>query len=76
MIVVADYYPLEEVYALNELTRRLGKGFLSVGVSGMLGHIFTDLGNNHFVTDPNGEPKVMALITGITSDGVVYTEDK
>jgi hypothetical protein len=42
----------------------------------MIGHIFTDLGNNHFITDPNGEPKVMALITGITPEGIVYTEDK
>jgi hypothetical protein len=42
----------------------------------MLGHIFTDFGTNHFVTDLNGEPKVMALITAITSDGIVWTEDK
>jgi hypothetical protein len=42
----------------------------------MIGHIFTDLGNNHYITDPNGEPKVLALITAITADGIVWTEDK
>lgn len=42
----------------------------------MFGHVFTDLGNNHYVSDPDGEPKVMALITAITNDGVVWTEDK
>lgn len=47
------------------MTRNLGKGFLSVAVSGFIGHIFNDLGPNHFVNDPNGEPKVMALITAI-----------
>lgn len=49
---------------------------MSVFVSGLFGHVFSDFGNHHFVNDPNGEPKVMALITGITQDGVVYTEDK
>lgn len=44
----------------------MNKAFISVGVSGMFGHIFTDMGNNHFINDPNGEPKVMALITAIT----------
>lgn len=42
----------------------------------MIGHIFTDLGSNHFINDPNGEPKVMALVTAITAEGIVLTEDK
>lgn len=76
MIVVSDYFPLEYVYQLNSLTRTEGKGFVSVAVSGMLGHVHTDFGLNHYVTDPNGEPKEMALVTGITPEGIVYTEDK
>ena len=76
MVVVCDYYPLDFVQSLNDMTRQLGKGFLSVAVSGLIGHIFTDLGSNHLVNDPNGEPKVMALVTSIDTDGTVWTEDK
>jgi hypothetical protein len=28
------------------------------------------------VNDPNGEPKVMGLVTAIDPDGIVYTDDK
>lgn len=76
VVVLADYYPLEYVYQMNELTKKYNVGFISVAVSGMLGHVFTDYGFNHVITDPNGEPKIMALVTGITSEGVIYTEDK
>ena len=49
---------------------------MSVSVSGLFGHVFSDFGGQHFVNDANGEPKIMALVTGITSEGIVYTEDK
>jgi hypothetical protein len=74
--VTSDYYALDLIEKLNSLTRSLRKGFISLGVQGLIGHIFTDYGENHMITDPNGEPKIMALITGISQDGVVYTEDK
>ncbi len=43
---------------------------------GFFGHIFTDFGLNHIITDYNGEQKNIAMITGITSDGFVYTDEK
>lgn len=76
MIVVADFFPLESVIKINQICKDNNKGFLAVCVAGLFGFVFSDFGNHHFVNDPNGEPKVMALITGITNEGVVYTEDK
>jgi ubiquitin-activating enzyme E1 len=58
------------------MARALKKGFISVAVSGLFGHVFTDFGEHHVITDPNGEPKIMALVTEISQDGIVYTEDK
>lgn len=66
VIAIAEYYPLDLIEKINQYCRSHSKGFLSVGVQGLFGHVFTDFGEHHFVNDPNGEPKIMALITGIT----------
>lgn len=43
---------------------------------GMMGFVFTDFGNNHSIVDINGEPLKTALITSITDEGLVTTEEK
>lgn len=48
---------------------------ISTGCAGLLGFVFTDFGQNHHIFDKNGEPKKHILISGITQEGVVTTEE-
>ena len=45
--------------------------FILAITHGVFAHFFSDFGDSHSVTDPNGEPKRSLVIEGISPDGVV-----
>lgn len=73
---MTKFYPLDFIYQLNDILRQKGKSLIVTATSGLLGFVFTDFGNEHVIFDKNGEPLKHGLVTGITDEGVVYTEDR
>ena len=68
-VVITQPMPLYELCRLNELCRKNQKSFFYSFTCGISTTIFVDLGNNHVVTDFNGEKPIQKLITEITSIG-------
>ncbi len=76
LVLVCDFYPLDQVQALNMTLRNQNKGLICTATAGMFGFIFTDFGDSHKIFDKNGETLKQVLITSIEQDGTITTEEK
>lgn len=76
LVIVTKFYPLDFLYQLNDLLRKKGKSLIVAASAGLLGFVFTDFGDEHVIFDKNGEPLKHGLVTGITDEGIIYTEDR
>ena len=75
-IVVAtntfDYFVLKEI---NNLCKANNRGFIYAACKGLLGFTFVDFGTEHVIYDKNGEQCKSVLISSITKDGIVTTQE-
>lgn len=76
LVIVTEFYPLEFMYELNNVLRKTDTSLIVTACSGLMGFVFTDFGENHTIFDKNGEPKKHVLVTAITPEGQVTTEEK
>ncbi len=76
-IVLTDATVSEQL-RVNELTRKLEKKFLSGNIYGFLTSVFVDNGDDHVVSDLDGEAPLRGLISHVTNGapGVVTTHDE
>jgi ubiquitin-activating enzyme E1 len=75
IVVVTDVYDYETLKNINVLCKQGNKGFIMAACKGLLGFTFVDFGNEHVVFDKNGEQCKSVLISSITRDGVVTTQE-
>lgn len=69
-VVVLCNTPLDELIRINDICRTNGIKFISADTFGLVGKIFTDFGNEHFVMDVDGEEPHSGLIEMISNDVV------
>lgn len=75
IVVVTDWYPIEFVKQLNARCHHLNKGFIFAVSAGLAGEIFVDFGNSHKIFDKNGEEPASVLVSMISQDGIVTTQE-
>ena len=75
LVCVTDVYAFATMKSINDICRAHDKGFIMTACKGMLGYSFVDFGNNHVVFDKNGEACKSILISNITADGIVTTQE-
>lgn len=74
-----NFLSQEKNFALNEACRAKGVGFILAETLGAAGYIFLDYGDNHKITDLDGEPCKQFIVSSITQDEqglVTVHEDK
>lgn len=75
IVVLTDVYDYEQMMRINTLCKQQNKGFILAACKGLLGFTFVDFGNEHIVFDKNGEQCKSVLISSITRDGIVTTQE-
>jgi len=82
-VVVTQTLPQKELERLNQLcrTRKVGENaapavFILAVTHGVTGHVFSDFGASHVVTDRDGEPARALVIDDFTADGVITVAAK
>ena len=82
-VVVTETLPRKELIRLNTLarTRKIdGKNvpaaFVLAVTHGVSGHFFSDFGDAHVITDPDGEPARSLVIEEFTQDGRITVAAK
>eukprot|EP01084_Bolivina_argentea_P205252 350677_1 len=83
-VVITQTLPQKELIRINQLCRtRSNKDgkltpsvFILAVTHGITGHLFSDFGESHIVTDLDGEPARVLVIDDISDDGVVTVAAK
>lgn len=75
IVVCSEVFNYSETVLLNSMLRKKNKGFILASVQGLLGFGFVDFGPNHVIFDKNGEPCKSVLVSSITRDGIVTTQE-
>ena len=75
VVIVTEWYNIDFVRKLDAACHALKKGFILTLTAGLAGLVFIDFGPNHAVFDKNGEECPQVLISSITEDGVVTTQE-
>ena len=75
IVVITDLYEFNTLSKINSLCRDADKGFIFAACPGLLGWTFVDFGKEHVVFDKNGEDCKSILVSNITRDGVVTTQE-
>ena len=75
IVVITDLYDFNTLSQINTLCRDADKGFIFAACPGLLGWTFVDFGKEHVVFDKNGEDCKSILVSNITRDGVVTTQE-
>lgn len=74
IVVSTDVFDFTLLTQINEICRSQNKGFILSACKGLLGMTFVDF-TEHVVFDKNGEQVKSVLISNITKDGVVTTQE-
>ena len=61
-VCVTEVLPNEWLFAINDQCRKIGCAFIYAVANGLFGRVFGDLGNNHVVNDPDGNPPATSQI--------------
>eukprot|EP01084_Bolivina_argentea_P291988 501893_1 len=83
-VVVTKSIPQKELIRINQLCRTKtnsdGKltpsAFILAVTHGITGHVFSDFGAGHIVTDPDGEPVRALVIDDFDEDGIITVAAK
>lgn len=75
IVVVTDVFDFEIMKKINCICKQANKGFILAACKGLLGFTFVDFGNEHVVFDKNGEQCKSVLISSITREGIVTTQE-
>ena len=75
IVVVTDVYDYGVLKKLSLLCKQGNRGFIFAACKGLLGFTFVDFGCEHVVFDKNGEECKSVLISSITREGVVTTQE-
>lgn len=75
IVVATEVYDNEILTQMNKVLRSSHKGFIYAACKGLLGWTFVDFGPEHVVFDKNGEDCKSVLVSNISSDGVVTTQE-
>ena len=75
IVVVTDVFDFDSMKKINNLCKQSNKGFIYAACKGLLGFTFVDFGNEHVVFDKNGEQCKSVLVSSITREGVVTTQE-
>ena len=75
IVVATDVFEFESMKQVNMLCKQSDKGFIYAACKGLLGFTFVDFGNEHVVFDKNGEQCKSVLVSSITREGVVTTQE-
>lgn len=65
IIIISEIMKLEDLYELNNLTRKYNINFIYTLNLGLTGFLFNDFGENHSIYDLNGEKKLSYEIFNI-----------
>lgn len=65
IIIISEIMNLEDLYEINNLTRKYKKYFIYTLNLGLTGFLFNDFGENHPIYDSNGEKKLSYEIFNI-----------
>jgi len=76
-VIVMVGYPLKDCLKYNQLTHKLGLGFISCDAAGVFGQLFVDLGPHFECTDLTGEPPVQGMVVNVSkaANGVVQVHE-
>ena len=58
VIIISEIMKLEDLYELNNFSRKNNINFIYTLNLGLTGFLFNDFGENHFISDYNGEKKL------------------
>lgn len=71
VIVYTDASPLSHLKLADAFCHANGKAFIYASNLGVTSTIFSDFGSSHVITDADGEPCRMNVVTGISETGIV-----
>ena len=75
VVVVTDWYNINLIKRLGDACNALNKGFIFAAAAGLAGVVFVDFGNNHSITDKDGEEYAVSLVSYITGEGIITTQE-
>lgn len=75
VVVVTEWFNINLIKRLNDACNALNKGFIFAAAAGLAGVVFVDFGSKHVVTDKDGEECFVTLVSSITNDGIVTTQE-
>jgi ubiquitin-activating enzyme E1 len=64
-VVITQIMPTSELIRIDQLCRSSGIAFFYAFAGGITASVFVDLGDNHYIVDPNGEKPLQKLITSV-----------
>eukprot|EP00455_Lapot_gusevi_P024090 TRINITY_DN24_c0_g1_i5.p1 TRINITY_DN24_c0_g1~~TRINITY_DN24_c0_g1_i5.p1 ORF type:complete len:1100 (-),score=574.74 TRINITY_DN24_c0_g1_i5:196-3444(-) len=71
-VVVCKTLPKSELVRLNAAARAAHAAFILALTHGVTATFFSDFGDEHVITDADGEPKKTLVVEGISATGVVH----
>jgi ubiquitin-activating enzyme E1 len=72
-VVFCDY-DIHKLFYWNNLCRTNGVKFIMLQSYGLMFHLFCDFGNEHIVSDKDGEPSVSGIVTKVNTNRIVTTD--
>lgn len=75
VVVVTEWYDIHLIKRLGDACHALRKGFIFAAAAGLSGVVFVDFGPAHVINDKDGEECAISLVSAITEDGIVTTQE-
>lgn len=67
-VLVCTQAPTARQLELNAICRAHGVKFLAAGIHGVFSRVFADFGDEHAVTDADGEPPAVSMVASVSAD--------